>query len=79
MSLGELVGQPSDLRAEAGGVVVAHGGPSVGDKTPLFLEGASRTAAKLGITPVAPGTLLGVAALAAPGCLVEAEATAVLD
>ncbi|MFI2619230.1 RidA family protein [Streptomyces sp. NPDC018584] len=49
------------------------------DKMPLFLEGAARAAAKLGVTPVPPGTLLGVAALAAPGLLVEIEAAAVLD
>lgn len=49
------------------------------DKMPLFLEGVSLAAAKLGVTPVAPGTLLGVAALAAPDYLVEVEATAVID
>ncbi|MFD9421374.1 MULTISPECIES: RidA family protein [unclassified Streptomyces] len=49
------------------------------DKMPLFLEGVSRAAAKQGVTPVAPGTLLGVAALAAPDYLVEVEATAVID
>lgn len=48
------------------------------DKMPPFLEGVSRAAAKLGFTPVAPGTLLGVAALAAPDYLVEVEATAVI-
>ncbi|MGW5447805.1 RidA family protein, partial [Streptomyces asiaticus] len=30
------------------------------DKMPRFLEGAARAAAKLGVTPVPPGTLLGV-------------------
>ncbi|WP_067177057.1 RidA family protein [Microtetraspora niveoalba] len=49
------------------------------DKMPLFLEGVARAAAKLGVTPVPPGTLLGVAALAAPDHLVEVEATAVID
>ncbi|GGT56571.1 enamine deaminase RidA [Streptomyces kurssanovii] len=49
------------------------------DKMPLFLEGVARAAAKLGVTPVAPGTLLGVAALDVPDHLVEVEATAVLD
>ncbi|WP_433270149.1 RidA family protein [Actinosynnema sp. CS-041913] len=49
------------------------------DKMPLFLEGAARAAEKLGVTPVPPGTLLGVAALAFPDHLVEVEATAVLD
>ncbi|WP_326829308.1 RidA family protein [Streptosporangium sp. NBC_01810] len=49
------------------------------DKMPLFLEGVTRAATKLGITPVPPGTLLGVAALDVPDHLVEVEATAILD
>ncbi|GAA2118034.1 RidA family protein [Actinomadura alba] len=49
------------------------------DKMPLFLEGVARAAAKLGVTPVAPGTLLGVAALDVPDHLVEVEATAIID
>ncbi|RKT53735.1 RidA family protein [Saccharothrix australiensis] len=49
------------------------------DKFPLFLEGVARAAAKLGVTPVPPGTLLGVAALDVPEHLVELEAIAVLD
>ncbi|WP_219466816.1 RidA family protein [Nonomuraea rhizosphaerae] len=49
------------------------------DKMPLFLEGVARAAAKLGVTPVPPGTLLGVAALDVPEHLVEVEATAVVD
>ncbi|SDN53110.1 RidA family protein [Streptomyces wuyuanensis] len=49
------------------------------DKMPLFLEGVARAAATLGGTPVPPGTLLGVAALAVPEHLVEIEATAVID
>ncbi|GAA0463823.1 enamine deaminase RidA [Actinoplanes capillaceus] len=49
-----------------------------GKMTPL-LEGISRASAKLGITPVPPATLLGVAALDVPGHLVEIEATAILD
>lgn len=49
------------------------------DKLPLFLEGASRAGAKLGVTPVPPGTLVGVAALDVPDHLVEIEATAVID
>ncbi|MEU0704911.1 RidA family protein [Streptomyces bacillaris] len=48
------------------------------DKLPLFLEGAARAAAKLGVAPVPPGTLVGVAALDVPEHLVEIEATAVL-
>lgn len=49
------------------------------DKFPLFVEGVSRAAEKLGGTPVPPGTLLGVAALDVPEHLVEVEAIAVLD
>ncbi|MFE3033158.1 RidA family protein [Streptomyces canus] len=49
------------------------------DKMPQLLEGISRAAAKLGVTPVPPATLLGVAALDVPDHLVEIEATAVLD
>jgi enamine deaminase RidA (YjgF/YER057c/UK114 family) len=49
------------------------------DKLALFGEGAARAAKKLGLTPVPPGTLIGVAALDIPDHLVEIEATAVLD
>ncbi|MEU6764116.1 RidA family protein [Streptomyces sp. NPDC046853] len=49
------------------------------DKMPLFGEGAARAAARLGATPVPPGTLVGVAALDVPEHLVEVEATAVID
>ncbi|MER7485904.1 RidA family protein [Streptomyces sp. NPDC126497] len=49
------------------------------DKMPLLLEGISRAAAKLGVTPTPPATLLGVAALDVPEHLVEIEAVAVLD
>lgn len=49
------------------------------EKMPMFLEGVSRAAARLGTTPEAPGTLVGVAALDVPEHLVEVEATAVLD
>ncbi|MFF9401604.1 RidA family protein [Streptomyces sp. NPDC014646] len=49
------------------------------DKMPLLLEGISRAAARLGVAPAAPATLLGVAALDVPDHLVEIEATAVLD
>ncbi|MEV0281604.1 RidA family protein [Streptomyces sp. NPDC050610] len=49
------------------------------DKLPLFMEGVSRAAAKLGVVPAAPSTLLGVAALHIPEHLVEVEATAVID
>ncbi|MFD4635278.1 RidA family protein [Streptomyces sp. NPDC058284] len=49
------------------------------EKMPLFLDGVARAAARLGSTPVPPGTLIGVAALDVPAHLVEVEATAVLD
>jgi enamine deaminase RidA (YjgF/YER057c/UK114 family) len=49
------------------------------DKMPLFVEGVARASAKLGVTPVAPLTGIGVAALAEPYILVEVEATAVID
>jgi enamine deaminase RidA (YjgF/YER057c/UK114 family) len=49
------------------------------DMMPALLAGISRAAAKLGITPAPPATLLGVAALDVPEHLVEVEATAVLD
>ncbi|MFE6038556.1 RidA family protein [Streptomyces sp. NPDC056452] len=49
------------------------------DRMPLLLDGISRAAAKLGVTPVPPATLLGVAALDVPDHLVEVEATAVID
>jgi enamine deaminase RidA (YjgF/YER057c/UK114 family) len=49
------------------------------DKMPLLGEGVTRAAAKLGVDPVKPITLLGVAALSEPDLLVEVEATAVID
>ena len=49
------------------------------DKMPLFGEGVARAAARLGVTPAAPLTGIGVAALAEPDMLVEVEATAVID
>lgn len=49
------------------------------DKMPQFLEGVRRATARLGSTPVPPGTLIGVAALDVPEHLVEIEATAVID
>lgn len=48
-------------------------------KMPRFLAGAARAAAKLGVTPVPPATLIGVAALDVPEHLVEVEAIAVID
>ncbi|MDV9178424.1 RidA family protein [Streptomyces sp. W16] len=49
------------------------------DKMPLFLEGVARAAEKLGTTPMAPGTLIGVASLDVPDHLVEVEVTAIID
>jgi len=49
------------------------------DKMPPLLEGISRAAEKLGVTPAPPATLIGVAALDTPDHLVEIEATAILD
>lgn len=49
------------------------------DKMPQLEEGIARASAKLGVTPIPPGTLVGVAALAEPDLLVEVEATAVID
>ncbi|WP_030792843.1 RidA family protein [Streptomyces sp. NRRL S-920] len=49
------------------------------EKMPLLGEGVGRAATKLGIDPVKPITLLGVAALGEPDLLVEVEATAVIE
>ena len=49
------------------------------DKAPLLKEGRDRASAKLGVTMLAPGTLVGVAALYTPDILVEVEAIAVID
>lgn len=49
------------------------------ERMPALLEGISRAAGKLGVTPAPPATLVGVAALDVPEHLVEIEATAVLD
>ncbi|MGW1641689.1 RidA family protein [Streptomyces lavendulae] len=49
------------------------------DKMPQLMEGVTRAAAKLGVAPVPPATLLGAAALDVPEHLVEVEAIAVLD
>ncbi|GAA3138741.1 RidA family protein [Planomonospora alba] len=49
------------------------------DKMALLGEGVARAAEKLGVDPVKPITLLGVAALGEPDLLVEVEATAVID
>jgi enamine deaminase RidA (YjgF/YER057c/UK114 family) len=48
------------------------------DKMPALLAGIERAAKRLGVTPVPPATLIGVAALDVPEHLVEIEATAVL-
>jgi len=49
------------------------------DRMPQLLDGIARAAARLGVTPVPPATLIGVAALDVPEHLVEVEAVAVLD
>lgn len=49
------------------------------DKMPMVQQGRARACARLGITPLAPGTLIGVAALFTPDLLVEIEAIAVID
>lgn len=49
------------------------------EKYPLLGEGVARAAAILGVDPVKPITLLGVAALGEPDLMVEVEATAILD
>lgn len=50
-----------------------------GDKMTALGEGAGRAAARLGVDPVKPVTLIPVTALAEPDLLVEVDATAVLD
>jgi enamine deaminase RidA (YjgF/YER057c/UK114 family) len=49
------------------------------DKMPLLQDGRARACAKLGVDLLAPGTLIGVAALFTPDLLVEIEAIAVID
>ncbi|MFE1786796.1 RidA family protein [Streptomyces sp. NPDC059525] len=49
------------------------------DRMPQLMDGISRAAERLGVVPVPPATLIGVAALDVPEHLVEIEATAVLD
>lgn len=49
------------------------------DKMPLLLDGIARASARLGVTPLAPASLIGVAALDVPEHLVEVEAVAVID
>lgn len=49
------------------------------DKLPLLMEGRARAAAKLDVTLLAPGTVVGVTALAEPDLMVEVEAIAVID
>jgi enamine deaminase RidA (YjgF/YER057c/UK114 family) len=50
------------------------------DKMYLIGEGRARALARLGVTTLlAPGTLIGVAALYSPDLLVEVEAIAVID
>ena len=49
------------------------------DQMPMVQEGRAHACAKLGVTMLAPGTLIGVAALFTPDVLVEIEAIAVID
>ncbi|MFJ9645496.1 RidA family protein [Streptomyces sp. NPDC004244] len=49
------------------------------DKMPRLMDGIGRAAARLGVAPVPPASLLGVAALDVPEHLVEIEAVAVVD
>ena len=49
------------------------------EQMPVLLDGIARAAARLGVTPAAPASLFGIAALDVPEHLVEVEATAVLD
>ena len=49
------------------------------DKMPQLQEGRARALARIGVTSLAPGTLVGVAALFTPDILVEIEAIAVID
>ncbi|MDP5181097.1 RidA family protein [Blastococcus sp. BMG 814] len=48
------------------------------EKMGAIVEGVARASAALGLTPTPPLTGIGVPALAAPGALVEVEATAVI-
>lgn len=49
------------------------------EKMAALGEGVGRAAARLGIDPVKPITLIGVASLAEPDLLIEVEAIAVMD
>ncbi|GAA3845394.1 RidA family protein [Saccharothrix violaceirubra] len=49
------------------------------DKLALYNAGVARAAEKLGVRPLAAGTLIGVTALASPDFLVEVDAVAVVD
>ena len=49
------------------------------DKMPMLQAGRAHACAKLGVTVLAPSTLIGVTALFTPEILVEIEAIAVID
>ena len=49
------------------------------DKMTLVSDGRARACERLGVTVIAPSTLIGVAALYSPDLLVEVEAVAVID
>ncbi|MEU4389189.1 RidA family protein [Kribbella sp. NPDC023855] len=73
-ALTEIGGSFDDVAKLTVYVVDWHAG-----KMPQLGEGVARAAAKLGVDPVKPITLLGIASLGEPDLLVEVEATAVLD
>ena len=49
------------------------------DKYPLLQDGIARAAAKLGVIPTPPASLIGIGAGFTPDLLVEIEAIAVID
>ncbi len=89
---GDLSAQVEQCFLNVGAAVAAAGGSFdnvakltiyivdwTADKMALVSEGRARAFEKLGVTSLAPGTLIGVAALFTPDLLVEIEAMAVLD
>ncbi len=89
---GDLAAQVEQCYLNVGAAVAAVGGSFdnvaklttyivdwTGDKSSPLNEGRARAFAMLGVSPLAPGTLIGVAALYTPDLLVEIEAIAVLD
>ncbi|WUH98668.1 RidA family protein [Spirillospora sp. NBC_00431] len=89
---GDLAAQAEQALLNVGTAVAAAGGSYddvakltiyvvdwTPDKMDLLGEGIARAAAKMGVDPVKPATLLGIAALAEPDLMIEIEAIAVLD